>query len=349
MISRHFTHIWSFQGQIASFYDKKGHVRDISRTTCSVFIFSSDNGGKLSHDSCKTNCNMGGASNGLLRGEKGMLFDGGVRVVGFMRSREHFKHVEGPRPVQFNGLMHLIDWMPTMYSMAKCPAKVKFAQMMLDGENIDGISQWQGILREVRKQSYKIYGRESYGEIGRRVSLRHVYGRKQKRPKRKSKRKSGKNESSDDISKSSRIRYHIKERKELLHHLGSKKLVPELNEEQRRFFSQCTVYNLKTTPQVALRKNYYQDYTETRLVASFKLLIRSKTDEDEVVSGEPDTQSYMYLFDISRDPFEKYNLIGLDEIRKHDFSENYRRYACRLLDRLDVIRRQVQCVRTNMR
>ena len=32
---------------------------------------------------------------------------------------------------------------------------------------------------------------------------------------------------------------------------------------------------IKTHP---LKKNYYQDYRETRLVASFKLLIRSKSD-----------------------------------------------------------------------
>ena len=276
-----------------------------------VFIFSSDNGGKLCHGNT---CGMGGASNGFLRGEKGMLFDGGVRVVGFMRSRQHFRQIGGPRPVQFNGLMHLIDWMPTMYSMSKCPAKVKFAQSVLNGEKIDGISQWSGIMEEVRKNSINGF------------SKRNVYG---------------------DFD---RI-YRISRRKELLHHLGSKKLEPELNEEQRRFFSQCTIYNLKTTPQVAIRKNYYQDYRETRLVASFKLLIRAKSDlendDDDMKYGKrkssddfPET-SQMYLFDVKRDPYERNNLISLDKLRQQNFPEKYRYYTCKLLDRLAAFRRQV--------
>lgn len=53
------------------------------------------------------------ASNWPLRGEKRTLFEGGTRVASFAWSAD----LEKPRRVE-NGLIHLVDWLPTFVRYA---------------------------------------------------------------------------------------------------------------------------------------------------------------------------------------------------------------------------------------
>ncbi|KAJ8605992.1 hypothetical protein CTAYLR_010119 [Chrysophaeum taylorii] len=64
-----------------------------------VVAFASDNGANPEH----------GGSNSPLRGSKGYLFEGGVRVPAFLRAPAFL-----PRGTRYEGLFHVTDWLPTL-------------------------------------------------------------------------------------------------------------------------------------------------------------------------------------------------------------------------------------------
>ncbi|XP_053404319.1 arylsulfatase J-like isoform X2 [Mercenaria mercenaria] len=89
-----------------------------------VLIFTTDNGGKINK----------GSSNLPLRGGKGMLYEGGIRAVGFVHSMLLDEKVKGSISKE---LMHVTDWFPTL---------VKLAGGNLNGTNpLDGFDQWETI------------------------------------------------------------------------------------------------------------------------------------------------------------------------------------------------------------
>lgn len=90
-------------GEIVAALESKGIMED------TVIIFMSDNGGTI-YD---TNTNPNGASNFPLRGDKGGLWEGGVRVPAFISGRGV------PRGRVSNGLMHITDWYPTIVALAQ--------------------------------------------------------------------------------------------------------------------------------------------------------------------------------------------------------------------------------------
>ena len=79
-------------------------TRGIRQNT--LIIFSSDNGGWPE----------AGASNGRLRGEKGSLYEGGIRVPAF---------ANWPGVLQTRGIinepLHIVDWYPTLLQLAAAP------------------------------------------------------------------------------------------------------------------------------------------------------------------------------------------------------------------------------------
>ncbi|XP_075748234.1 arylsulfatase I isoform X4 [Rhipicephalus microplus] len=90
----------------------------------SVIVFCSDNGAE----------SMGMGSNWPLRGMKKSLWEGGVRVPAFIWS----PLLRGREERVYEHIMHLVDWMPTLYQVA--------GGRVEDLGAIDGISQWDALM-----------------------------------------------------------------------------------------------------------------------------------------------------------------------------------------------------------
>ncbi|XP_072014249.1 arylsulfatase B-like [Amphiura filiformis] len=92
-----------------------------------VFIFSSDNGGKSGSS---------GGNNWPLKGEKKDLWEGGIRAPGFVNSPLLSNHVKGTVNKE---LMHISDWFPTIIDGI---AGGSTAHMK---KPLDGVNQWKMI------------------------------------------------------------------------------------------------------------------------------------------------------------------------------------------------------------
>lgn len=101
-------------GRVVAAVDKAG-LRDNT-----LFIFASDNGGLTSK--------VAAASNAPLRGGKGSLYEGGVRVVAFATWDGHI-----PAASVVSQPLHMVDWLPTLAKLAG--ASTDTAQP-LDGRDI---------------------------------------------------------------------------------------------------------------------------------------------------------------------------------------------------------------------
>lgn len=93
----------------------------------SLIIYSSDNGG----------CHFAAGYNAPLRGGKHYLFEGGLRVHGFIHSPLLPIEISGTR---YDGLMHISDWLPTILDASSLSH--------LTPQHIDGVSQWHAMIRK---------------------------------------------------------------------------------------------------------------------------------------------------------------------------------------------------------
>lgn len=91
-----------------------------------IIVFSTDNGGPAE------GFNINAASNWPLRGVKNTLWEGGVRGAGLVWSPQL------QRQRLFNGLFHLVDWLPTLYSAAG--GNVSSIQC------VDGVDLWPALI-----------------------------------------------------------------------------------------------------------------------------------------------------------------------------------------------------------
>eukprot|EP01060_Flectonema_neradi_P021719 TRINITY_DN295_c0_g1_i6.p1 TRINITY_DN295_c0_g1~~TRINITY_DN295_c0_g1_i6.p1 ORF type:complete len:711 (+),score=156.58 TRINITY_DN295_c0_g1_i6:68-2200(+) len=97
-------------------------LKDSNMFDSTVFMFISDNGGRLEK----------GSSNDKFRRGKGSFLEGGVRVVSFVKGTVN-DLAPLPSGIRSDALIHVTDWMPTMVSLAKgSVAKAK----ALDGFNV---------------------------------------------------------------------------------------------------------------------------------------------------------------------------------------------------------------------
>ncbi len=87
-----------------------------------VLVFTSDNGAQT----------MAGGSNLPYKGNKGELWEGGVRGVGFVNSLLINKPGR-----KYHGLMHITDWFPTFVRLSRGKLKMSKA--------LDGYDQWDTI------------------------------------------------------------------------------------------------------------------------------------------------------------------------------------------------------------
>ena len=98
-------------------------------------MFSTDNGGDVT---------LGG-NNHPLRGDKGSLYEGGTRGVGFVAGG-----VLSRRRALVNELIHITDWYPTLLAAA--------GGAHLLHQDLDGINQWDVLDRgAAAKRSEMVY------------------------------------------------------------------------------------------------------------------------------------------------------------------------------------------------
>lgn len=95
----------------------------------------------------------GGGSNFPLRGKKTQVFEGGIRVPAFIRWPAMLT------PGTFNGVLHAIDWMPTLTELAGFSAK---PSLKWDGRDV-----WPDILRNQAKprQLYWVSARWQHSAV----------------------------------------------------------------------------------------------------------------------------------------------------------------------------------------
>ncbi|XP_076457710.1 arylsulfatase J-like [Babylonia areolata] len=100
-----------------------------------ITLFTSDNGGPVKL----------GSSNWPLRGSKITLWEGGTRAVTILHSKKYLRKA----PYTWKGLMHAVDWYPTL---------LRAAGKKVDGKRMDGIDNWRRIVRrKVSKRKEFVY------------------------------------------------------------------------------------------------------------------------------------------------------------------------------------------------
>lgn len=112
-------------GRIIEALRKRGMLEN------TIIIFSSDNGGPITL----------GATNGILRGGKGSLYQGGVLAASFVAWPGHIKG-----GITISEPFHMVDWYPTLINRAGGSLKQKIP---LDGKDI-----W-GVLTEGKKSPHE--------------------------------------------------------------------------------------------------------------------------------------------------------------------------------------------------
>lgn len=105
-------------------------LKKTSRYDNTLIIFVSDNGGQLEY----------GASNGIFRGEKGNMWEGGIRVAAIASWKEVIGH-----PSENSSLLMHMDLFPTILSL--CGGAIP---QDIDGKSFDSIIRGQGYKEEAR-------------------------------------------------------------------------------------------------------------------------------------------------------------------------------------------------------
>jgi arylsulfatase A-like enzyme len=145
-----------------------GKLSDKGMIDNTYIIFMSDNGG----------CFYGGGRNGPLRGSKGSLFEGGIKVDSWVYSPK----LQNAGSV-YNGLMHVSDWFPTILALAEIDYTPD------DGFELDGVNQvvgWSGgdsprsimlynMYTHLTDYNFNIWYNGSFAVRDQRFKLMHTY------------------------------------------------------------------------------------------------------------------------------------------------------------------------------
>ncbi|XP_076449987.1 arylsulfatase B-like [Babylonia areolata] len=106
-----------------------------------IVFFTSDNGGDVQH----------GSSNWPLRGSKGTVWEGGIRVPSFIWSKSR-----SMLPVQnytYAGMFHAVDWLPTMLGFALKVGRPKVPLQY--GPPMDGRNHWR-LIKNGAMKSFRV-------------------------------------------------------------------------------------------------------------------------------------------------------------------------------------------------
>ncbi|KAK6188808.1 hypothetical protein SNE40_004909 [Patella caerulea] len=130
-----------FSGMVTAMDEGIGNItralQDKGMLDDTIILFTTDNGAEL----------LKYGNNFPLRGGKHTLWEGGTRGVAFMAGAG-LQHTG----IKYNGLIHSIDWMPTLIGAAGAPQA-----------EVDGVNQWDSIrLNQPSKRSEFIYNLDDF-------------------------------------------------------------------------------------------------------------------------------------------------------------------------------------------
>jgi arylsulfatase A-like enzyme len=131
-------------------------------------IFMSDNGG----------CWYGGGRNGGLRGAKGALFEGGIKVDSFI-----YSPLLSNAGTTYSGLMHISDWFPTILKLSQITYTPEVGYELDGVSHIDG---WNGkgtprttmlynMYTNISDYNFNIWTNGSFAVRDARFKLMHTY------------------------------------------------------------------------------------------------------------------------------------------------------------------------------
>mmetsp|Transcript_7366 Transcript_7366/g.10978 ORF Transcript_7366/g.10978 Transcript_7366/m.10978 type:complete len:623 (-) Transcript_7366:207-2075(-) len=136
-------------------------------------IFASDNGG----------CYQAGGRNGDLRGSKGSLFEGGLKVDSFIYSA---LLPDSARGSVYSGIMHVSDWFPTILELSGSSGFVPAEGFLLDGVSHASALQSSkspcprqyllyNMYYKVNDESFDIYSNAPVAIRDKQYKLAHLY------------------------------------------------------------------------------------------------------------------------------------------------------------------------------
>ncbi|XP_052696726.1 arylsulfatase B-like [Crassostrea angulata] len=142
----------TYMGMVTAMDEAIGNITKALKTkgifNDTLIIFTTDNGGAVKF----------AGNNYPLRGGKATLFEGGTRATAFVTGAgiQKFNY-------EYSGLIHAVDWMPTVLSAAGGTADSK----------LDGIDQWDSLrtARESKRNEF-IYIDDFRPEIGGHAAIR---------------------------------------------------------------------------------------------------------------------------------------------------------------------------------
>eukprot|EP01035_Chromulina_nebulosa_P019029 gene19029-24849_t len=158
--------LYVFDQAIGEIYNKLVTTGLIDNT---YLIFASDNGG----------CGPSGAFSGPLRGTKGTLFEGGIKVDSFI-----YSPLLQASSILYDGLFHISDWLPTILSLVDITYEPD-SDYQLDG--VDHSYAWfddslsprstllYNIYSNVQEKSFNIWINGSFAIRNERYKLLHAF------------------------------------------------------------------------------------------------------------------------------------------------------------------------------
>jgi len=127
-----------------------------------VIVYTTDNAGPIVPSTGAPDDAVG-ASNWPLRGGKHTAYEGGVRATAWIWDGRGILHPMGSRDLFWNGLMHAVDWLPTICKLAHCKPfpeqpDVKYG-LALDGVDVseavmsNGSSPRKSVVLDIEKHA----------------------------------------------------------------------------------------------------------------------------------------------------------------------------------------------------
>ena len=133
----------SFAGLVATLDRSIGELRqsftELGLWSNTLMVLVSDNGG----------CRYEGGSNLPYRGGKHWLFEGGVRVPGFIYSLNASLVPSGVQGSTYAAPIHVTDWLPTLLDVGRVNASDGGVVSAATRDAWDGVSQWAALRGEV--------------------------------------------------------------------------------------------------------------------------------------------------------------------------------------------------------